>query len=83
MRMPYASLGTHWANSVGQSHQTSVCLGPDPVLAAINKSLPLDGSGNWIRHLLYPSDSVFTPGMTFGSPAECHPNGVGYTRPQA
>jgi len=54
MRMPYASLGTHWENSVGQSHQTSVCLGPDPVLAAVNESLPLDGSGNWMRPLLYP-----------------------------
>lgn len=65
--MPYAPLGTHWANSVGQSHQTTVCLEPVPGLAAVNESLPLDSSGNWIRPLLYPWDSGFTPGMKFGS----------------
>lgn len=54
MRMPYALLGTHWANPVGQSSQTTVCLGPVPALAAVNESLPLDGSGNWIRPFLYP-----------------------------
>lgn len=27
MNVPYASLGTHRANAVGQSHQTSACLG--------------------------------------------------------
>lgn len=82
MRMPYASLGTHWANSVGRSHQTSVCLEHDPVLTAVNESLPLDGSGNWIRPWLYPWDSGFTPEVNFGSSSEWHPNGEGCTMPQ-
>lgn len=83
MNVPYASLGAHRANSVGQSHQTSACLGPDPVLAAVNESLPLDGAGGRVGSLLYPWDSGFIPGMNSGSPGECHPSEEGYTKAQA
>lgn len=83
MRMPSAPLGTGWAHSVGQSHQSTVSLGPVPGLAAVNERLPLDGSGSWISPLLYPWDSGVTPGVKFGSLSECYPNGEGITRPWA